>query len=90
MKNIKTLKQQGVSLIEQTSTILSGKYNYIIQPDNNVCQAKLLSNDETISVILFEKKDGTVSHFIECNSREREEKVIKLVMDIYDIVNLLN
>ena len=90
MKNIKTLKQQGLSLITQARMILSGKYNYVIQTDYTNCQTHLLSKDESVSIILFEKKDGSVSHLIECNSREREQKVIKLVNDIYDIVHLLN
>lgn len=93
-KKMKTLKEQGVSILTQTRTILGAKYGYIIEAGSNDFQTELFSNDNKIHIGLF-NYDGDVSFVIDVDKSCKDARKLKhettiLVTDVLDIVNILN
>jgi len=88
---MKTLQEQGVSIITQTRTILSAKYGYIINAPNNDDFTELTSADKATSILLYET-DGTISFNVGLQKPNENVKseVIQLVNDVLDIVHILN
>lgn len=90
---MKTLKEQGVSIITQTRTILSSKYGYIIDAGYTNDYTELEHKDGSHRIEL--KDDGNHQSFgiaiITTNANPTiKSDVTKLVTDVLDIVNILN
>ena len=91
---MKTLKEQGVSILTQTRTILGAKYGYIIEAGSNDFQTELFSKDRVVHIGLF-SDEGDVSFVIGVDKSCKDEAKRKhdatiLVTDVLDIVNILN
>lgn len=88
---MKTLEQQGVSIIKQVSTVLSAKYGFIIDADYSDSLTDLLSEDKT-ELIRLTCIDEQISHRVSLYYRddERAAELTKTITDVIDVVMILN
>ncbi|MCX2474065.1 hypothetical protein OQZ33_06965 [Pedobacter sp. MC2016-05] len=88
---MKTLQEQGVSVITQTRTILSAKYGYIINAPYTDEFTELTSKDNATSILLYEA-DGAISYNVGLQkpNEKKQAEVMQLVNDVLDIVHILN
>lgn len=90
---MKTLTQQGVSVITQTRAILSAKYGYSILSGYTDFETEL-KNDEGTMIYLKEKNFEITFRVdvLETNKRfaKTKKETIKLITDLLHIVIILN
>lgn len=90
-KNMKTLEEQGVSIVKQVSTVIAAKYGYIINADYSDELTELTSADDT-ELIRITSDGNQLGYQISLSERndKRANELQFMVKDVIDIVKILN
>jgi len=88
---MKTLLEQGVSIVKQVSTVIAAKYGYVINAGYSDELTELTSHDDSELIRLISNGDQ-ISYQVSLSERndDRAIEMQTMVTDVIDIVKILN
>jgi len=88
---MKTLVEQGVSIVKQVSTVIAAKYGYIISAGYSDELTELTSHDDS-ELIKITSNGDQISYQVSLSNRndDRAIEIQTMVTDVIDIVKILN